>query len=65
MENAQGAAGGDEADVDHIFDIPLKVAQSIVGFKHDEDCPHMSEERFVVLSGHAPKRKFLGKLFGG
>jgi hypothetical protein len=35
-----------------------------VGFKHDEDCPHLTEGRFVVLSRPVPKRTFLGKLFG-
>ena len=32
----QEEAGGDSADVDHIADIPLRLAQSFVGFKHDE-----------------------------
>lgn len=35
MENAQRAEGGDDADVDYIFDIPLKVAETLVGFKRD------------------------------
>ena len=65
MEEAQRAAGGDKADVDYIFEIPLRVAQSIVGFKHDEDCPHLTEEQFVVLSREAPKKGVLRKLFGG
>jgi hypothetical protein len=64
MEQAQSAAGGDEANVDYIFEIPLKVAQSVVGFKHDEDCPHMQGERFVVLSKESPKKGFIRKLFG-
>ena len=63
MEGAQRAHGGDDADVDYIFEIPLKVAQSVVGFKHDEDCPHMTEGQFVVLSKAAPRRGLLGKLF--
>jgi len=54
MEDAQRAEGGDDADVDYIFEIPLKVAQSFVGFKHDEVCAHLTEEQFVV---HAPKSK--------
>src|SRR3984885_6454268 len=36
MEQAQIAAGGDNANVDYIFEIPLRLAQSLVGFKHDE-----------------------------
>jgi len=63
MEDAQRAEGGDSADVDYYFEIPLKVAQSLVGFKHDEECPHLTEEQFVVLSRPA-KKGFLGKLFG-
>lgn len=56
MEQAQLAEGGDAADVDYIFEIPLKVAQSIVGFKHDEDCPHI-KAGFTVLSSSAPEAK--------
>jgi hypothetical protein len=32
----QLAAGGANANVDHIADIPLELARSMVGFKHDE-----------------------------
>src|SRR5579859_682370 len=39
MEQLQ-TAEGDNAGVDYIFDIPSKVAQALVGFKHDEECPH-------------------------
>lgn len=63
LEEAQCAEGGEEADVDYIFDIPLEVAQAIVGFKHDEDCPHLTEGHFVVLSKAAAKKGFLGRLF--
>jgi hypothetical protein len=56
MEQAQIAEGGEAADVDYIFEIPLKVAQSIVGFKHDEDCSHI-KTGFVVLSASAPEAK--------
>lgn len=63
MEEAQVAEGGDDAEVDLIFEIPLKVAQSLVGFKHDEDCPHI-EGRFSVLSGPKPKRGIFDRVFG-
>jgi len=33
----QEQAGGKNSDVDYFFDIPLKTAKSIVGFKHDDD----------------------------
>jgi hypothetical protein len=65
LEDAQRAAGGDAAGVDHIFDIPLKVAQALVGFKHDEVCPGLSEEQFVVLSRSAPKNGRFARFFGG
>jgi hypothetical protein len=63
MEALQLAEGGDAAEVDHIFEIPLKVAETLVGFKHDEDCGHLIDEHFVVLSRPAPKG-FLRGLFG-
>lgn len=50
LEQLQVAKGGDNADVDYIFDIPLKVAQILVGFKHDEECPHLVDKHYVVMS---------------
>ena len=35
----QNAEGGEDADVDLIFEIPLQVANSICGYKHDEGSP--------------------------
>ena len=64
MEEAQIAEGGDQAGVDYIFEIPLRVAQSIVGFKHDEDCPHLVDGHFVVLSESQSRKGLLQKLFG-
>lgn len=49
MEKQQRDEGGDEADVDYIFEIPLKVARLLVGFKHDEAC-ELADGHFVVLS---------------
>jgi len=54
----------DSKDVDYIFDIPLSVAQSITGFKHDEGGP----DEFEVLERQKPslpeKRGFWNRLFG-
>jgi hypothetical protein len=61
LEEAQRAEGGDDANVDYIFEIPLKVAQSIVGFKHDENCPHLTDEQFVVLTRRRPKTGLLSR----
>ena len=60
MEEAQRAAGGDAAGVDYIFEIPLRVARTLVGFKHDE----VMQGQFVVLSRPVPKKGFIGRLFG-
>ena len=40
---------GDDADVDYIFDVPLHLAQSFVGFKHDENARGPELEYFEVL----------------
>ncbi len=63
MEKAQEADGGDDAQVDHIFEIPLKVAQQLVGFKHDEDSPHVIDNQFAVLSRPTRKGGFLNRIF--
>ena len=60
MEDAQRTAGGDAAGVDYIFEIPLRVARTLVGFKHDE----VTQEQFAVLSRSAPKKGLIGRLFG-
>jgi hypothetical protein len=64
MENDQRAEGGDDADVDFIFDIPLKVAHTLVGFKHDENYESVIECGFMVLSNGGSKKGFLSRLFG-
>lgn len=62
LEQEQEEAGGQDADVDHLFDIPLKVAESITGFKHDV----VLEGEFEVLEQEAAKpagifRRLFGK----
>ena len=39
----QSSEGGADADVDYIADIPLELARSIVGFKHDEVNPGIDD----------------------
>ncbi len=63
MEDLQLAEGGDNAKVDYIFEIPLKVAQSLVGFRHDEVCDHLIGGRFDVMSIATPKTGILNRLF--
>ena len=45
----QTEAGGANADVDHIADIPLELARSIVGFKHDQINPGIDDGDFREL----------------
>jgi hypothetical protein len=33
----QKSAGGERAEVDHLFELPLQLAKELAGFKHDED----------------------------
>lgn len=63
LEEAQRAEGGEKADVDYLFEIPLRVAEEIVGFKHDEKCEHLTEGHFLELSDGRPKKGLLGRLF--
>ncbi len=64
MEALQRAAGGDGADIDYLFEIPLKVAQSLVGFKHDENPVHPIGCQFSVMTRAATKSDMLGRLLG-
>ncbi|WP_445370098.1 hypothetical protein ACH518_00365 (plasmid) [Methylomonas sp. HW2-6] len=45
----QDAEGGKKAEVDWIFEIPLELAKSYVGFKHDEDIPGVEDGSFEIL----------------
>jgi hypothetical protein len=47
--NRQRDAGGEKADVDYYFEIPLQTAKSIVGFKHDETTLGVEDGSFEVL----------------
>ena len=64
MEAIQLAEGGESADVDYIFEIPLRVAESIVGFKHDQSCGHMPDGAFHVMTRTEAKHGLLARLFG-
>lgn len=52
-----------ERQVDFVFDIPLELADAIVGFKHDR----IIQERFEVLKPAPPRSgsTLLARLFGG
>ena len=46
----QEGAGGDEADVDYIHDVPVTLAQVVSSFRHDEDIPGAEAVLFEVLA---------------
>ncbi|MFT3867720.1 MAG: hypothetical protein QM715_04385 [Nibricoccus sp.] len=64
MEATQLAEGGDDAEVDYIFEIPLAVAEKIVGFKHDSDSPHLIGKQFLSLKQTTSASGFFGRFFG-
>ena len=39
----QKAEGGESAEVDYIFELPLEMAKQVVGFKHDEEMNQADE----------------------
>jgi hypothetical protein len=64
MEAKQINNGGDQADVDYIFEIPLLVARALVGFKHDEVCPHAIGNEFKIMRNENQQRGFFSRIFG-
>jgi hypothetical protein len=68
----QQAAGGRKTDVDYIFDVPVELAQSLTGYRHDADIPGVGDHPFEVLtqtsagsSASGPRPSFFRRLFGG
>jgi hypothetical protein len=65
IEETQKREGGEKANVDYIFEIPLLVAKSITGFKHDEVCPHIVGNEFKIMRNESQQgglfSRFLGK----
>ena len=55
----QAAAGGKKAGVDYIFDIPVELAHSLTGYRHDHDIPGMPKDAFEVLvsTSTTPERR--------
>jgi hypothetical protein len=69
LEAEQQEEGGEDADVDLISDVPLELAKSLCGFKHDDEWPEGL--RLTVLERSRPARSdgdgkpgFLARLFG-
>jgi len=47
----QNAEGGEKADIDYYFEIPLQTAKNIAGFKHDEQMTGSEPVRFEAMTG--------------
>jgi hypothetical protein len=45
----QQAAGGEKADVDHVYDVPAERAKELTGYRHDQEVPGLSGEMFDIL----------------
>jgi hypothetical protein len=45
----QKLEGGENAGVDVVFEIPLRLAKQLVGFKHDEDETETAEEAYEIF----------------
>jgi hypothetical protein len=43
------SAGGADADVDYVYEIPAELARALTGFRHDQDMPGMEMQPYEVL----------------
>jgi hypothetical protein len=50
----QAGAGGEEGDVDYLFDVPVELAKAVTGFRHDEGIPDSDDAPFEKLAA-APR----------
>jgi hypothetical protein len=67
LRSKQQEDRGPEAEVDHIFDIPIETARAVTGYRHDVRIPELPDDVFEVLAGRVPvgvKKSFWDKLFG-
>ncbi len=44
----QKAEGGEKADADYVFELPLEMAKQLVGFKHDEEITRVADGPYEV-----------------
>ncbi len=54
-EGEKLAIDGEEFAVDHMFDVPVDLAQELTGFRHDRDAPGIEGDAYEVLE-NAKKR---------
>jgi hypothetical protein len=66
LRSKQEAAGGKKAGVDYIFDVPVELARSVTGYRHDQNIPGLQGIKFEVLVRNqpGPKQPWFKKLFG-
>jgi hypothetical protein len=71
LRSEQQAAGGPNAEVDHIFDVPVELAQSLTGYRYDLDISGAGDKPFEVLiptsanpSTNGRRRSFWKRLLG-
>ena len=65
MRSQQAAEGGDKAEVDYIFEIPVELALSLTGYRHDIEIPALGKNAFEVLvtTKTTPERTWWRRLF--
>jgi hypothetical protein len=49
----QHAAGGADGEVDYLFEIPVELARSLTGYRHDQGSPVFEAQGFEVLTSSA------------
>lgn len=59
----QAADGGENAEVDHIFDIPVDLAYELIGYRYDKDIDGMDKNGFQIME-REKKPAFWARLLG-
>jgi hypothetical protein len=65
LQAKQAVANATKERVDYIFDIPVEVARSITGYRHDHPFPGNPETMFEILLSTRPERRPWWKRFLG
>jgi hypothetical protein len=55
--------GGDDSEVDYVFDVPVEVAAAVCGWRHDQWKFDWGEPRFTAVRDPARPRSILARLF--
>ena len=67
LSTEQRTAGGKDSDTDYFFDIPVELAMSFSGYRHDATTEGLAADSFEVLESIRPvaaKKSILQRLFG-